>query len=288
MPMQDNDFDKIFSHKFGQIPGEPYQEGNWSELSQRMDLHERRRTRWVLPALFFLLGVLTGGNVFWWHQWREADQKLQSSKSRTTLFQTDTIMLKTVVYHYDTIYQNIAYVRPETISASMTPFPSNSASNSFSFNSTTARDAAVRHNQATETSPVSQEPHELIPEAAASALNVQEQEGQPILNRDAAAPGHTIVHKIPMDTSELVTPLPPSENAATDTLFEVLLNNNKPLPTKRAHSSFIYFARPRVGISAVLGFPSFPHKISGSIWGAGIRSDVEIARNFRLGAEVAY
>lgn len=111
MPMQDNDFDKIFSHKFGQLPGEPYSEENWSELSRRIDIHERRQRRWLLPVLLPLFGLLAGGNLFWWYQWRETNDELKDSKSRTTFFQTDTIMRKTVVYHYDTIYQNVTLVQ---------------------------------------------------------------------------------------------------------------------------------------------------------------------------------
>ena len=285
--MQDNDFDKIFSHKFGQRPGEPYNEANWSELSRRMEIHERQRTRWVLPVMFFLLGALSGSNVFWWYQWREADRKLQSSESRTTLFQTDTMMRRTVVYQYDTIYQNVNSVQQEAIGAPMTPFPSNTTSSSFSLNHIPAGDATARQNHSAGTSPISQEPHDLTQQAAASTLNVQGQEGQPILNGDAAAPGHSIVHKTPMDTAELATPPPPTANTQTDTLYENLLNSQS-LPSKKAKSPLIYIARPRVGASAVLGFPSFPDKLSGSILGAGIRGDVEIARNFRLGAEVAY
>lgn len=84
--MQNNDFDNIFSHKFGQLPGEPYTEENWSELSRRMDIHDRRRGGWLLPALFFLLGLLAGGNVYWWYQWREATRQWRSPENRVTLF----------------------------------------------------------------------------------------------------------------------------------------------------------------------------------------------------------
>ncbi|MBK8426779.1 MAG: hypothetical protein IPL27_12775 [Lewinellaceae bacterium] len=37
--MENKDFDKIFAHKFNQIPGEPYHEEGWSDLSGRMDAH---------------------------------------------------------------------------------------------------------------------------------------------------------------------------------------------------------------------------------------------------------
>jgi hypothetical protein len=284
--MQDNDFDKIFSHKFGQQPGEPYSEENWSELSRRMDIHSRRRTRWVLPAMFFLLGALTGSNVFWWYQWREADRKLQSPESRTSLFQTDTMTRRTVVYHYDTIYQNVTVVRRQEIAAPL-QFSTNAPSNSFSFNDIPEGNATVRQNQTAGINPVSRDSYDLTQQVDSSSLNVQEQEGLPISNGDAAAPVNTIVHKTPMDTSELATPPLSSVNAATDTLFENLLKSQPP-PTKKVPTGLIYFARPRVGVSATLGFPSFPHKLAGTLFGAGIRSDIEIARNFRLGAEVAY
>lgn len=78
-----------------------------------------------------------------------------------------------------------------------------------------------------------------------------------------------------------------SPAADIDTLAENLLSPLPP-PIKKAPSAFLYFARPRLGFSATWGSPVLPHKRSGSVLGAGIRSDVEIARNFRLGAEISY
>ena len=276
--MQDNDFDKIFSHKFGQLPGEPYHEENWSELSRRIDAHERRQRRWLLPVLLPLFGLLAGGNVFWWYQWREAVQYSQAPESKTTFFQTDTITRRTVVYHYDTIYQNVALVQRQN-AGTLASFSATTPSNSFSTN-----------NLFTHKFPVSTNPFAPNPAFIESptVLNVQDSVKQQITNGDAATLGHTIVHKIPVDTSdEQATPPPLIETPTADTLFEELLKE-QPTPTKKASSPFFYFARPRLGFSAVWGLPHIPHKISGSVLGAGIRADMEIARNFRLGAEIAY
>ena len=275
--MQDNDFDKIFSHKFGQLPDTPYSEENWSELSRRIDAHESKQWRWVLPVLFFVLGSLVGGNVFWWYRWHEADQRLKTSKSRTTLFQTDTIMRRTIVYHYDTIYQNVTLVQRQDAGA-FAQFSTTAPSNSFSTNKFSVDDSSVNANPLAQNSAFIESP---------ATQNMQDSVKQQLTNGDAAAPGHSIVHKTPVDTSALATPPLPREIAAADTLFEELLKS-QPLPTKKVQSQFLYFARPRLGVSAIWGNPSLPHKRSGSIWGAGIRADVEIARNFRLGTEIAY
>jgi len=276
--MQDNDFDKIFGHKFGQLPGEPYSEENWSEMSRRLDERGRRRWGWLLSALFFLLVFMAAGNVFWWYQWREASEELNDSGSRTTFFHADTITRRTVIYRYDTIYQNVTLLQRQ--SAAMParfPYlmPSNSSSdNHFFANNTPA------------TNPNPSSPNLAFIESPATPT-VQDSVKQQLANGDAAAPGHVIVHKITVDTSEQASLPPLAQNAATDTLFEQLLKNQPP-PTKKNRSPFLYFARPQLGFSAVWGLPNIPHKTSGLIWGAGVRADVEIARNLRLGSEIAY
>jgi hypothetical protein len=276
--MQDNDFDKIFSHKFGQLPGEPYSEESWSELAWRIDTHEWRQRRWLLPVLLSLLGLLAGGNLFWWYQWREANGELKDSKSRTTILQTDTIVRKTVVYHYDTIYQNVTLVQRQG-AAMPAQFSSSTAFNSFSANNFSSNNTTN-----TNTNPFS--PNPAFIESPAAPI-VQDSVKQQLANGDAAAPAHTIVRKIPVDTSEQASPSLPAEATASDTLFDQLLNP-PPTPTKKKLSPFFYFARPRLGFSAIGGQPSILHKISGSIWGGGVSADVEIARNFRLGGEIAY
>lgn len=248
--MQDNDFDKIFSHKFGQLPGEPYSEKIWSELSRRIDTHERRQRRWLLPPLLPLFGLLAGGNLFWWYQWREANGELKDSKSRTTIFQPDTIMRKTVVYHYDTIYQNVTLVQRQNAAmpaqfSSSTPFNSFSANN-FSSNNTTN----------TNTNPFSPNPAFIGSPAAPTG---QDSVKQQLANGDAAASAHTIVHKIPVDTSEQASPPLPAEAAATDTLFDQLLNP-PPIPTKKNnHLSSILHGRGWVS-ARLGGCPAFRTK----------------------------
>ncbi|MBV6442014.1 MAG: hypothetical protein EPGJADBJ_03712 [Saprospiraceae bacterium] len=276
--MQDNDFDKIFNHKFGQLPGEPYSEENWSELSHRINIHERRQRRWMLPVLLPLFALLGAGNLFWWYQWREATKYLHTTAKQTILYQTDTIVSTSVVYRYDTIYQNITLAKRHIANVHRSfagsagqsePAPVNTFSGNYS--DTTAHPSA------------------LYPIAIGSLAgqNLQGSVKQQITNGDAAAPTQAIVHMTPGDTSELTTPPPPSDDNAKDTLFENLLKQS-PLPIPKVQSPFLYVARPRLGLSAAWGLPGFPHKRSGFILGGGIRADVEIARNFRLGAEVAY
>lgn len=277
--MQDNDFDKIFSHKFDQLPGASYSEENWSELSRCIDAHERRQRHWLLPVLLPFISLLIGGNIFWWHQWREAAGHPKTSEKHITLAQMDTIIRRTIVYRYDTVYQNITLVRMSGTDATTLlalPRPRNSPSeNNFSLTNPAFQ---------TNTNPLA--PNAAFIESPA-VPNVQDSVKQQLTNGDAAAPGHSISHKAPADTSALATPLPSPEIAAADTLFENLLKS-QPLPTKKVQSPFLYFSRPRLGVSAMWGNPSLPHKRSGSVWGAGIRADVEIARNFRLGTEIAY
>lgn len=284
--MQDNDFDKIFSHKFGQLPGEPYNEGGWSELSRRMDAHDRRRMRWVMPVLLSLIGALAGSNMFWLYEWYRAEQQLQAGNSRTTISQNDTIIHRTVVYQYDTVYQYVTLVQQRGSGTQMR-LPAHNPFNAFSPHNISTEIPAAGQNLADGLHPNSKSKNDLQQVAATPPLNVQEQGAQLFTNGDAAAPDHAIVRKTPMDTAELATPPPPSELAPADTTFENLLND-KSLPTKKAPSPFLYFARPRIGVAAMWGIPSFPHKSAGSIFGGGIRADVEIARNFRLGAEVTY
>jgi hypothetical protein len=269
--MQDNDFDKLFSHKFGQLPGEPYGEEQWSEISRRMDDHERRRRRWLLPVLLPLFGLLAGGNVFWWHQWREATQHTQAFNSQTTRIETDTVIHRTVVYHYDTIYQISTLVQSQVTSVPTALRPAATAEIPVSSSSSTANpvpgsrqlpfDSAQRH------TPAGTSAQDNAPPTVAEAI-----------------PEHTEENSTPSDTTAQAIASRPTAPLTADTLLKDLIQN-QPLPTKKTRPPVLYFARPRLGIGATLGLPQ---SSEGFIWGATLCTDIEIARNLRLGAEVGY
>jgi len=283
--MQDNDFDKLFSHKFGQLPGEPYGEEHWTALSRRMD-HERRR-RWLLPVLLTLLGLLAGGNVFWWYQWRDATRSFQTADSQTTSLKTDTVIHRTVVYHYDTIYQNITFVQrqfAEGPTAMGNAVPGGVIS-SVGTSAAGPSAAVVPGGQ--------QNPSEVVPSAQpntpadAKAQNAQDVVHQQAAHADGTTPEFPSGNNIPVDTTEQTILPRPTALPATDTLFEDL-SQNQPSPTKKVQAPFLYFARPRLGASAVLGIPYQLHDSEGVVWGATVCADVEIARNLRIGAEIGY
>ncbi len=283
--MQDNDFDKLFSHKFGQLPGEPYGEEQWTTLSRRMD-HERRR-HWLLPVLLTLLGLLAGGNVFWWYQWREASRNIQTADSHSTSLKTDTVIHRTVVYHYDTIYQNITFVRrqfaegPSELGHAVPGDVISSTGPSAAGNSA----AVVPGGQQNPSEGVSSTKPSTP--AGAKAQDVQDIVHQQAPHSGEEAPQYPSGNNITVDTAEQTTLSRPTETPATDSLFEDL-SQNQPSPTKKVQAPFLYFARPRLGASAVLGLPYQLHDAEGVVWGATVFADVEIARNLRFGAEIGY
>lgn len=290
--MQDNDFDKIFKHKFEQVPGAPYSEGNWSELSQRMDEHGRRRQRWLTPVLLPLLGLLAGGNLFWWQQWRDAEHRFHASTTGATTVKNDTVIHRTVVYHFDTVYQQVTYLQPKmalqqasqasVLPVSATPpsaLPSLSASNGTILASESAVPAgqpeAVPNSFPLDTA------HQANSRPAPALQQTPPGHGK------MPTPDHTLVHKVPADTSLLSPPQAATAPAVTDTTEATPIKEQEPA-TKQVKSPFITIGRPRIGASALLGIPNLPDKLSGAVLGGGIRADIAIARNFRLGAEVAY
>lgn len=290
--MQDNDFDKIFKHKFEQVPGAPYSEGNWSELSQRMDAYGQRRRRWLIPVLLPLIGLLAGGNLFWWQQWRDADQRLQASISGTTTVKNDTVIHRTVVYHFDTVYQQVTYVQPKIglPPASRVPVGQNTAAAvpviappPAASETTLAPDLTVHASEsrtAPTNAPFDTAQHNTL---AAAPTGQQNPSGQP---GHVSASDHTLVRKVPADTSLLAPPQAAAPLPA-DSLEETSIKEPEPA-TQQVKSPFISIGKPRIGAAALLGIPNVPNKLSGTVLGGGIRADIAIARNFRLGAEVAY
>lgn len=278
--MQDNDFDKIFSHKFGQLPGSPYREDEWSDLSKRLDRKSGRR--WALPLLLPLFGLLAGGNIFWWYQWKTLAHSEATSAARVTAVQHDTIVRKTVVYLYDTVYRHTTVVRHETVLAVV--------GNETSAASMPAPATGDKANQANDigSNPATATP--TMPNTGHVSANATPAEGTtPGHDAPGIQPtGHTIVQKVIPDSALLAAvPPAPEQMPETDTIFEDLLKKQPP-PTKKSNPPLIYLARPRVGVSAFWARPHMEHLLSGSVLGAALRGDVEIARHFRLGAEIAY
>jgi len=237
-----------------------------------MDDHQRRRRRWLLPVLLPLIGLLAGGNVFWWYQWREATRHTQTSDNQTTRIETDTVVHRTVVYRYDTIYQNITLVQRQiaivptavrpAATAEIPVSGSSAAMNLIQGGKQPPSDSALRHTPASK----SAQGNAQTPLAA------------------EAMPEHTVENTTPPDTTEQAIPSRPTASLAADTLLKDTIQN-QPLSTKKTRPPVLYFARPRLGVGATLGLP---HNAEGFIGGATLCTDIEVARNLRLGAEVGY
>lgn len=279
--MDNKDFDKIFAHKFGQIPGDPYQEQNWSELSGRMDTHERRRKRWVLFAVWPLFAMLATGNVFWWHQWKQAQQSGLVSTSTERVVHYDTLVHRTVIY--DTVYQHITvitrqeaynpYLPVSTTRSQKKQAPRQTLDNAENLLKT------VDTNTANTGALVAHIPDNQ-PETAA--------EQDKIATSEMEMPGHTISHRVPLPDSLLQKENTPAEEKkpSSDSLFEQLLLE-KPV-IKKTRSSGLMLAHPRVSISAAWANPLLSHKRSGALFGTGLGADVQVAKQIRLGADVQY
>ncbi|MBL7782545.1 MAG: hypothetical protein JNM22_15065 [Saprospiraceae bacterium] len=279
--MDNKDFDKIFAHKFGQIPGDPYQEQNWSELSGRMDVHERRRKRWVLFAVWPLFAMLATGNIFWWHQWKQAQQSNLVSATAHTVIQYDTLVHRTVIF--DTVYQQVTLMTRQDFSDPYMPIsttlsqkkqaPQQTLDNAENLSKTTGTntantDALVAH----------------IPDKQPEAGTQKDK----IATSEIEAPGHTISHRVPLPDSLLQQENTQAneKKPSPDSLFEHLLLE-KPL-VKKTRSSGLMLAHPRLSILAGWANPLLSHKRSGALFGTGLGADVQVAKQIRLGADVQY
>ena len=266
--MHDRDFDKLFSHKFSQLPGSPYEEGNWTALAHRLNAHERRRRRLWLPLFLLLTGLLACGNLFWWHQWREATNSDRRQDKQTVVMQTDTVIHTTVVHLYDTVYRYAAVPvqrwQATSFSSSISKQPGAATSEKNDLNPV----ASVEIDKQQEQKQV-QEP--------GNTASAQTQ------NDAVASPGHPIVRAVPVDSIETSVSTPVTGDSMPDRAVV------GPTPTiEPVRPPVFYIARPRIGLSAGWAIPSLPHKRSGSAFTAGIAADVEIMRNLRLGGEIGF
>lgn len=274
--MENKDIDNIFAHKFGQMPGDAYAEGQWSSLSSRLDTHENRRRRWLLLVLLPLFALLAAGNVFWWYQWREAVRFNHSQEDTTTLFQTDTVVTTTVIHRFDTIYQNTTialrqYQGTMTLSEQQEyPIQTRADINNGAASTAPANKEKTNTKQAEDASVTK-------PNAATDAT-------------DPFKPGVTVEAK-PAVTPECAETVdnPAHKEVATDHSDSTSEQNLKtPPPTQKVKSPAFYVARPRLGISAGWSTPLSEHSPKGYLLGFGLAADVEMVRNLRLGAAFDY
>jgi|GEM_PF-1602949 len=283
--MENKDFDKIFAYKFNQMPGEPYREEGWSDMSGRIDAYERRRWRWMFPVLLPLFGLLAAGNVFWWLQWREGAQRNnQGSGNVTTLLQSDTIVQTAVVYRYDTIYQNITLVRRYNIGETTTAKHVTQTKTSAFASSTPAAQQQSAAGIATA---------KVENEATQTQINLVEKNTQGIDNKQDIAkmntePGHAVSHQVTsVDTSSQITGTRVDSTLfAADSMAAYIQPVQQMIP--KLSTPFFTIGRPRLNISAGWGNPLLDHKRSGYLLGAGLGADMELMRNVSLGADLHY
>lgn len=116
--MKQLDFFKLFSSKMqGATPPPDFSGSDWAALSDRLDAHDRKRSRSVLPLgwLAGLAGLLLLSNLGWLLAWKKTDDRFAASQPKPTLpiLQRDTVFQKVVVYEYDTIYRTVVVKRLE-------------------------------------------------------------------------------------------------------------------------------------------------------------------------------
>lgn len=285
--MKNNYFDQLFVRKFAQLPGVPYSREGWDEIAGRLDRYERRRRNWVLPVLLPLFGLLAAGNVFWWLQWKEAVAQRKDKDQPITLFQNDTIVQTTVVYRYDTIYQNIKLVHRQAANlaaaAKLPPVQEIVQALSFSESNLSSGATAARKNPDAGFPPAV--PGYVKPAQYPDSVQtiLQNPETQPVAHHNTAGPEHAVILQNTRDTlAQAAQP----ETAAVDSLAGQLMET--PVPTKKLRSPRFFWARPRLGFSQGWSNPIVQHKNSGYLLGAGIGADVEIANNLRLAVDVHY
>lgn len=310
--MKDNDFDKIFAHKFDQLGGEPYEEARWLELSRRIDAYERWK-RWVLPALLPLFAMLAGGNVFWWYQWHEAKQNEVPSGQRTMIVQSDTIVRSTVVYRYDTIYHNITHVQRYSSETYRRFLPRDTQKNTSSAEDHSALKGISAREDQLASSPAgvmgarASAENQSAPEDISAREDQQASSPTGVMGAGAGASAAGQREKSDglLNTSpsgkEPVSPDEPAVALQQKPDGSRVLNKQEdttgvsfpqpvqtPEPVKKAGSPVFYIGRPRLSFDAGWANPSLPGKISGSIVQLGLSADMEIARNFRLGLSAHY
>ncbi|MBL7810506.1 MAG: hypothetical protein JNN28_21965 [Saprospiraceae bacterium] len=126
--MDDSEFDRSFADKLRQTSAPDFSKEDWPGLSAQLNVQQGNNFKKLLAATTaLLLLLLFSSNLFWWnqlenikHQLSDVEAKIQSPNVIAQPLHTqDTIRIKEIVYHYDTIYRTLL-LSPATISPALT------------------------------------------------------------------------------------------------------------------------------------------------------------------------
>ena len=115
--MKQFDFDDLLRHKLDKatLPAVPT-DMDWGALSARLARRNRWRKWLIWGSLATVLLSLLGGNIFWLHQNQQLQAQIstlttngvETRQSKLIIDQVDTVVRRTTVILYDTIYRRVS------------------------------------------------------------------------------------------------------------------------------------------------------------------------------------
>ena len=269
--MDDKNFDKIFQRKLDDLPGMPASEANWTALSGRLDAHEGRRKKWLVPFLLFLIGLLSGFPIWSGFQMYQSGQFNARSTEQLTI-KRDTIIQTTTIYRYDTVY-----IRN-------TPtYSTFSLRNTISGTGTAvSQNATVYSDKTTTSSPVNgidvAQHTKSLPfdkTSTSSPTNSENVTQNPTTHSDQTTNNANAAENTTENSEKIPEPVP-----GADSLQRITVK------VKRA--SRIFLQRPQLGLSLGRSTPVLAGLESGAIFQTGLVGNIEVMRGLRLEAGVQY
>ncbi len=115
--MNEGDFDKLFNEKFKDFEGSDFSSTEWGDLESRLKKRKNRRKGlfWLFPLL--LLSALAGGGLATWYLLQQNNKQTptqpfieQNERNSTTDTLRDTILKRSIIFQYDTIYRKILMI----------------------------------------------------------------------------------------------------------------------------------------------------------------------------------
>lgn len=296
--MDDKNFDKIFQRKLNDLPGIPASEANWTALSGRLDAHEGRRKKWLVPFLLFLIGLLSGFPIWSGFQMYQSGQFNARSTEQLTI-KRDTIIQTTTIYRYDTVYiRNTptysTFSLRNTISGTGTAVSQNTTV--YSDKTTTSlpntgmdvaqNTKALPSDKTSTSSPTNSEKVTQIPTTNSDKTTTS----TPTNGADVAQNSTTNSDKTSTST--------PTTNAnAAENTTENSEKIPEPVPgadslqritVKVKRAPRIFLQRPQLGLSFGRSTPVLAGLESGAILQTGLVGNIEVMRGLRLEAGVQY